>query len=289
MEYIDFLKKTSEENSSIVCVGLDPVLEEIPVKGKDAEAKISKFYSEMLTSFSEEDCLPSAVKPNYAFYAQYGFPGLRALEKIIHKAKTFSLPVIFDGKRGDIGKTSDCYAREAFEFWKADAITIAPYMGTDSVSPFISFAEKKGKGVYILNRTSNAGAIDFQNLLVDGKMLYLKVAEKIIEWGKNSKGNVGTVVGATSLQELEELAKFYAKRNSNKTPLLIPGVGSQGGSAKDVATILKKSGLDLSIQRINSSSAINYAYKKQGTTDFCGAAVKALKKLNSEIGFTSKK
>lgn len=284
MEYSEFLKQKAEENSSLVCVGLDPVLEDIPVEGKDAEEKISKFYSEMLEAFKSENCLPGAVKPNYAFYAQYGFPGLRALEQVIAKAQSLSIPVIFDGKRGDIGKTGKAYAIEVFEFWKADAVTIAPYMGSDSVQPFIEFSEK-GKGVYILNRTSNAGAVDFQNLSVDGKKLYLHVAEKIIEWSANAKGNTGAVVGATSTEELQELAKFYTEKNSNPTPLLIPGVGAQGGSAKEVTEILKSSGLDLSLQRINSSSGINFAFKKAETDDFAGAAVKALKELNEEIAF----
>jgi orotidine-5'-phosphate decarboxylase len=151
------------------------------------------------------------------------------------------------------------------------------------LSPFIKFCEEKGKGIYVLNRTSNPGAADFQSLEFEGIPLYLQVSGKILEWAENAKGNVGVVVGATSPTELKEIGEFFAAADL-KVPFLIPGVGAQGGSAKDVVSILKKAGLELKEHRINSSSGINYAYEKQETDDFAGAAVKALKKLNEEIG-----
>jgi orotidine-5'-phosphate decarboxylase len=283
MDYVDLLKESAQKNGSIVCIGLDPVLERIPLKEGSVEDRIFNFYSEILVACVSEGVLPGAVKPNYAFYAQYGFEGLRALKKVIELAKGKKIPVIFDGKRGDIGKTSAAYAREAFEFWQADCLTVAPYMGEDSVSPFIKFCEEKGKGIYVLNRTSNPGAADFQSLEFDGLPLYLNVSGKVLEWGEKAKGNVGVVVGATSPTELKEISEFFASAGQ-KVPFLIPGVGAQGGSGREVAAILKKAGLDLSVQRISSSSGINYAFEKQETDDFAGAAVKALKKLNDEIG-----
>ena len=284
MDYIDFLRDTAEKNESIVCVGLDPLIERIPHEHYDIEEMISEFYIEILDEFVREGSLPGAVKPNYAFYAQYGFDGLKALDKIIKKSRKLNIPVIFDGKRGDIGKTSSAYAKEAFDFWEADALTVAPYMGADSVGPFIKECETRGKGVYILNRTSNKGAVEIQNLKVDGTELYMKVAEKIVEWGTNAHGNTGAVVGATSLNELEKIAKFYSSQNKS-VPLLIPGVGAQGGSAKEVMEILHKVKYDLGSVRINSSSGINYAYEKNSEANFAKASAKALEELNKEIDF----
>lgn len=282
MDYVDFLRETAERNKSIVCVGLDPVIERIPYEHHDIKETISEFYSEMLDGFVREGSLPGAVKPNYAFYAQYGFDGLKALENVIKKAKKLDIPVIFDGKRGDIGKTSSAYAKEAFDFWKADSLTVAPYMGSDSVGPFIKECETRGKGVYVLNKTSNKGAVEIQNLKIDGKELYMKIAEKIVEWGSEAHGNAGAVVGATSLNELEKIVKFYSSQK-NSVPLLIPGVGAQGGNAKEVTEILRKVKYDLGIVRINSSSGINYAYEKSGEQNFAKAAALALQKLNDEI------
>ncbi|MEW6295711.1 MAG: orotidine-5'-phosphate decarboxylase [Candidatus Diapherotrites archaeon] len=286
MNYVKFLKNSAMKFNSIACVGFDPQLEKIEkvCKAKNTQAILLKFYSDILNAMRAEGTMPAAIKPNYAFFAQYGFDGLRALKKVIKKVKMEKIPCILDAKRGDIGSTSGAYAKEVFDFWKADCVTIAPYMGSDSVGPFIKYSEEKGRGVYILNRTSNKGAADLQNLMIEGKPLYLKTAEKIIEWSANAKGNVGAVVGATSIQELKELSAFYSS-NKNFVPLLIPGVGSQGGSAKEVKNALKENNYDISIVRINSSSAINYAFEKDGSQDYVGAAVKALKELNKEIEF----
>jgi orotidine-5'-phosphate decarboxylase len=282
MNYVELLKETAEKNQSIVCMGLDPVLERIPLTDGNAEEKIVNFYNNIFDACVAEDALPGVVKPNYAFYAQYGFKGLRALKQVIERAKQEKLPVILDAKRGDIGKTSAAYALEAFEFWQADCLTIAPFMGRDSVMPFIKWCEEKGKGVYILNRTSNPGAKELQNLTVGDQPLYAKVSQLIVDWGKEGKGNVGAVVGATSPEELREISKFYALADL-PVPLLIPGVGAQGGSAADVMKILKETGANPFIERINSSSGINYAFEKAGTDDFAGAAAKAVKQLNEEI------
>jgi len=283
MDYNKFLKKSAIERKSIACVGMDPVLERIPIKGKNAEETIVEFYSELLEAFNSENVWPAAFKPNYAFYAQYGFEGLRALKKVIELTESTGIPLILDGKRGDIGKTSKAYAVEAFDFWKADCLTVSPFLGKDSVEPFIEKAKKLGKGLYMLNRTSNLGAVEFQNLMIDGKPFYLKTSEKIAEWNRDCSG-VGAVVGATSLKELEEIASFYVSQNLS-VPLLIPGVGAQGGSAKETVATLQKVNYPLYLARINSSSGINFAYEKEKTKDYAGAAAKALRKLNEEIGF----
>jgi orotidine-5'-phosphate decarboxylase len=275
MNFVEQLKEKAVESGSIVCMGMDPVLDKIPLKG-DAEEVIVKFYTDILNAMISSDIKPGIVKPNYAFYAQYGFPGLRALKKLIELYHKNKFLIILDAKRGDIGKTSTAYAKEAFEFWKVDALTVAPYMGSDSVGPFIDF----GKGVYILDRTSNPGAVDLQDMKVEGIPVYMKLAENIVKW---HKPGVGAVVGATYPKELEEISSFFVKSGKN-VPFLIPGVGKQGGSASDVAAALKKSGNDLSIHRINSSSGINFAYLKKETDDYAGAAVEVIKELNKEIG-----
>ncbi len=283
MGYNELLKEKASEFGSIVCMGADPVLERIPVNENDVEKKITKFYSEIIDAVVSENAVPGAIKPNYAFYAQYGFPGLKALKKVCECVKEKGIPLILDAKRGDIGKTNAAYAREVFEFWQADCVTLSPFLGSDSVGPFVRWCEEKGKGIYLLNRTSNKGAAEIQNLVCQGKEFYSIISERIVEWGRNAKGNVGAVVGATSIEEFEKITGFFVQSKA-VVPLLIPGVGAQGGSASDVAAAMKKAGYDLQLARINSSSGINYAFEKQETEDFAGAAVKAIKELNKEIG-----
>jgi len=280
--FYEKLKESAQKTGSIVCLGCDPLIEKIPLPETNVEKRISQFYSDILDACVAENVLPGAIKPNYAFYAQYGFQGLHALDNVIKKANALGIPVIFDGKRGDIGKTSEAYAKEAFEFWNADALTVAPYMGTDSVAPFAKWCEK-GRGIYVLVRTSNKGAVDFQNQKIGEHELFLEVAKKVVEWSEGNANGVGAVVGATSMPELEKIAHYFAKQK-NKVPLLIPGVGAQGGSAKEVVAVLKNAGYDMGCVRINSSSGINYAYEEEKSNDYAGAAVRALKKLNAEIG-----
>jgi orotidine-5'-phosphate decarboxylase len=277
------MKEKAKEFGSIVCMGADPVLDKIPLKEEDVEKKITKFFSGIIDAAVSEGALPGAVKPNYAFYAQYGFPGLRALKAVCKKVKEEGIPLVVDAKRGDIGKTSKAYAKEAFSFWEGDCVTIAPYMGTDSVMPFIEETAGKSLGVYVLNRTSNSGAKDFQDLDAGGKKNYEIVSQAIVKWAESAEGNVGAVVGATSMDELKAVVKVFVE-SGKLVPLLIPGVGAQGGSASEVAAALRQAGYGLGLARINSSSGINYAYESSGTDDFAGAAVKAIRQLNQEIG-----
>lgn len=279
MNYLDQLRTRAKEVDNIVCVGLDPVLERIPIKGKDTQATITLFYHDMLNAMISEDVIPACVKPNAAFYEQYGLAGLRALEAVIALCKAKDIPVILDGKRGDIGETSTAYARGWFGEWGVDAMTVAPYMGADSVQPFLSYCAK-GKGVYVLLRTSNQGAKDFQDLPVNGKPLYWHVAQKLLLWHQQG---MGVVVGATHPQELEQLSAFFVS-SGKSVPFLIPGVGTQGGSASGVVAALKKSGNEIAIHRINSSSAINYAHEKEKAGDYAGAAVTALRALIKDTG-----
>jgi len=253
------LKKLAKETNSILCFGIDPVKSRM-------KAEIVPYFSEITDALLEENLI-SAIKPNYAYFAAEGFDGLFALKELIdrYKNKTF---VILDAKRGDIGKSSEAYATEAYDFFGADAVTIHPYMGEDSVKPFL----RKDKVAYMQGRNSNLGAKDFQEKkLESGDPLYYEVFKKAKEWG------TGLVVGATSnaIPEAVELA-------GKNTPLLIPGIGAQGGSFETLGA-LKENPL---IHRVNSSSAISYAHEKSKETSVKAALAEAQKtkeKINSLI------
>lgn len=280
--YLELLRESAKERSSIVCFGIDPDISQMPSSTSmlPREERMVQYYLEIVDAALQQSHSISALKPNYAYFAQYGFDGLRALKTLIDKYKG-KLPIIFDGKRGDIGKSSEAYAAEAFSFWNADALTVSPYMGSDSVQPFLERC-KEGKGVYVLVRTSNAGAADFQSVVSDeGKQLYMDVARKLEKWHVEG---LGAVVGATAPEELEQVLWIFHDAKK-PTPLLIPGVGAQGGSAKETANILRTVwGESLPLHRINSSSAIAYAYKKAGTDDYAGAALAEIRRMNAEIG-----
>lgn len=284
MSYVDQLRVRAREVSNIVCVGLDPVLEKIPIKEGNVEDRIVKFYVDILAVMINEKVIPAVVKPNAAYYEEHGEDGLRALKRVIEAYTAARIPVILDGKRADIGKSSAAYARGWFKTWNVDAMTVAPYMGGDSVSPFTDCC-KEGKGVYVLVRTSNKGARDLQDLVVNGKPLYWHVANYVS--GKWYEQGIGAVIGATYIEELEELSRLFVA-SGKPIPLLIPGVGDQGGSAQEVVRVLRETGNELAIHRINSSGGINYAYEKEPDparrADYAGAAVRALQKLIKEIG-----
>jgi len=275
MVYLEELKQKAESTGNILCMGIDPVIDKIPYKDSPGKA-ISKFYLELLDAIEGEDVSFPTIKPNIAFFEQYDFEGLLALKKIIKEYKEKGFQVILDAKRGDIGKTAKAYANAVFNVWKADAVTVHPYLGYDSVGPFLDYNDK---GVYVLNRTSNKSAIELQDLKVDDIPVYEKVSNLIIDW--HSPG-LGCVIGATYPKELEHLSTKFV--NSKKqVPMLIPGVGAQGGSASDVVSILKKTNNPLWLHRVNSSSGISYAYLKQDSDDFTGCAVKEIKKLAKEL------
>jgi orotidine-5'-phosphate decarboxylase len=276
MNYCSLLESYAKKRSSLVCLGLDPVVEKIPLTETSIEKKITFFFESILNQIIQRNIYPSAVKPNYAFYAQYGFEGLHALKNVITMFKKEGIPVILDSKRGDIGNTSSAYAKETFSFFEADAVTLSPYMGFDTLSPFVM--EFPDKGFYILCRTSNKTAIEFQDKLIDGRPLYIHVAETICSW---SKEGLGAVVGATYPEELSQILDVFAKKLKN-IPLLIPGIGAQGGDLTATIMCLKKSS-NMHIHRINSSSGILYAYEKKANVSFDSAAVNEIQNLNNEI------
>lgn len=276
MEYIEKLKEVSKRCGNCACMGLDPVKEFLP-KRNDDELGIAEFFEDLFSAMKKANLAPAAFKPNIGYYTIYDKPyegqflGSLALVKTITLIKDYfgDVPIILDAKRGDIATSSLNYAKEAFDVWKSDAVTVSPYMGDDSIMPFVEGF--KGKGVYLLNRTSNRGASTFQDLLTSSKdgdvvklePLYIRVAEQIIFY-KQKRINMGAVLGATRPEELLIIAQAFKQGCSASLPLLIPGVGSQGGSAKDVCSSLKSIEYDLSVVRINSSSALTHPWKNKG-------------------------
>ncbi len=215
--------------------------------------------------------LVCAYKPNIAFYEAQGEEGLDALYKTVRHIPR-DIPVIIDAKRGDIGNTSAAYAKALFEYFNCDAVTVSPYLGFDSLEPFLKYKEK---GIIILCRTSNKGAADFQSLLCqyEGKTLplYEIVALKTSQW--NTNHNIGLVVGATYPEELKNI-----RQSQPDMPILIPGVGAQGGDL-DLAV---RCGIDINKRGIiiNSSRGIIYAGKGN---DFANAARHAAEIMRGEI------
>ncbi|VVC02698.1 Orotidine 5'-phosphate decarboxylase [Candidatus Bilamarchaeum dharawalense] len=259
------LIKVAEENKTILCFGVDPDLLRImvTVPAFPPQIAIEHFFENIIDKLIDENAV-AAIKPNYAYFAQYGFDGLNALQTIMQTYRN-KIPIILDVKRGDIGKTSEAYAKEAYDFWGADAVTISPYMGFDSVSPFL----RDGKLAYMLCKTSNKGSEDFQELRCEGKaVLYEKVMEKALEW------KCGAVIGATS-----DAIRKLARKTEGRVPFLIPGIGTQGGDLEMVLDAIKGS---LPVHRINASSSIAYAFEKYNGTP-ADAALKEAEGLNKKI------
>ncbi|MFA7112034.1 orotidine-5'-phosphate decarboxylase [Sphaerochaeta associata] len=264
MQYGALLEASAKQVGNIACMGLDPQRESLPLGSGDLRTDVNAFFQQLFRRMVLSGLIPAAFKPNIGYYQsldkprEEDFSGSLALVDVLDLVENFfpGIPVILDSKRGDIARSSLNYAQEAFDAWACDAVTVAPYMGSDSVKPFTDFEDK---GVYILNRTSNPGGRDLQNLLLsDQRPLYLEVASQIAAYN-DRRGCVGAVVGATNLDELRSIAAFY---QAQRVPMLIPGVGSQGGSATEVMEILRTTGYPLVLARINSSSALTHPWKQ---------------------------
>jgi orotidine-5'-phosphate decarboxylase len=253
--YLEKLQSEWSKKGTLLCFGMDPVIERMRIdSSKDLTDEIVNYFSKILHEISGKI---SAVKPNVAFYLQYGSKGLAALIKLVAIARSMELPVIIDAKVGDIGRTSTAYAKYIFEVLEGDAVTLNPYMGYDSLEPFFNHKEK---GFYILALTSNNGARDFQyEKLGTGKSLYETVIQSVCSWKKNHD-SLGAVIGATQ-EEFESCIQKLIDGGC-MIPLLVPGVGAQGGSYKTIETILDSNHYNLGIIRINASSSISYAHEK---------------------------
>ena len=281
---IDKLVEKIKKTGAPIEVGLDPMLDYVP---EFLKQKAFAEYGETLEGAAEAiwqfnkaivdatyDLIP-AVKPQIAMYEQFGIPGIIAFKKTLDYCHEKDLLVIGDIKRGDIGSTSGAYATghigkakvgsNEFYGFNEDFVTINPYMGTDSVQPFIDVAIPEKKGMFILTKTSNPSSGEFQDRLVDGRPLYEWVAEKVVEWGNQHVGEcgysyVGAVVGAT-YPEMGKVLRDIMKKNY----ILVPGYGAQGAKGSDLVNYFNEDGLGAIV---NSSRGIIAAHKQEKYAKF---------------------
>ena len=257
--FLEMLHSASTRNNSMLCVGLDPEPTRFPAAMQGNPRKIYDFCAAIVDATADLVC---AFKPQIAYFAAHGAED--QLERLMQhmRASAPHVPVILDAKRGDIGSTAEQYAKEAFERYGADAVTLSPFMGFDSVEPYLRYP---GKGAFLLCRTSNPGGDDLQaQRLADlpGQPLLYEHLAQLAHGPWNKNGQLGLVVGATYPQEIERVRQL-----APTLPLLIPGVGAQGGDA--LATVragLTKQGSII----VNSSRAVLYASAQQA--DFAQAA-----------------
>ena len=266
MGFMGDLDRSWSRHQSLLCVGLDPDPAKMPASIRSGPRPFWAFAKAIIDATADLVC---AFKPQIAYYAAAGAEDeLAATIEYVHRAYP-GTPVILDAKRGDIGSSAQMYAREAFERYQADAVTVNPYLGTDALLPFLEYREK---GVVVLCRTSNPAAREFQDLATGGRKLYQLVAAKAAgEW--NRRGNVLLVVGATYPRELAEVRAMVGNM-----PLLVPGVGAQGADVRAAV----RSGVDAHGKGmiINSSRGILYASRGG---DFAAAARRAAGVLRDEI------
>ena len=247
MKFSQMLSSCWEKNDSLLCIGLDPTPARFPEKFKTSSRPIFDFCAEIIDATADLVC---AFKPQIAYFSSSSAEQeLIDIIDWIHNNHP-GIPVILDAKRGDIGSTAAHYAKEVFERFKADCVTLSPYMGKDSVEPYLEYVEK---GEFVLCRTSNKGGDDFQMLDIGGVPLYIKVAEKVAEWDIN--GQMGLVIGATYPEELKK-----ARATVPELTFLVPGIGAQGGDIN--AAVKAGMNKDKTGLVINSSRAILYASKE---------------------------
>ena len=267
MNFISCLRNRWQQSDSLVCVGLDPDPAKFPPMFAERDDAIFAFCRDIVDATAGYAC---AFKPQIAYFAAHN-GGESALQRLIAHINGAhpDVPVILDAKRGDIGSTAEQYAVEAFERFGADAVTLNPYMGRDSAAPFLAYNDR---GCVFLCHTSNPGARDFQELLVDGAPLYQHVARTIAgEW--NTDGNCALVVGATFPEELKVIRGIVGDM-----PLLIPDIGAQGGDVE--ATVRNGRTADGTGLMINSSRGILYA---SGGAGYADAAAEAARELRDAI------
>jgi orotidine-5'-phosphate decarboxylase len=265
MNFKENVIRTIRDRKSAVCVGLDVELNKLPDVLKNEKDPILKFNKEIIAATKE---YAAAYKPNLAFYEQFGTKGIEYFEKTLDYIGSDVIKIA-DAKRGDIGNTSKKYALAFFEHFNCDAVTVSPYMGEDSITPFL---DREDKGVFILALTSNKGSFDFQmQKMSDGRYLYEFVIEKINSW--NIKNNCGLVVGATHPQMFEGIRKLPPG-----LPCPIPGIRAQGGDLENTVRygFVKNDVLAL----VNSSRGIIFA---SDGPDFAERAGEEAKKLRDQI------
>lgn len=267
--FADRLANAVKSRGNAVLVGVDPRPQQLPVGwvdkfGGDVVRATEEFGCEVLKTVAP---LVPAVKFQMAFYEALGPQGLVALENTARLARELGLLVIMDGKRNDIGSTAAAYAAayvgdpetRQMPAWTSDALTINPYLGSEGITPFLQGCSRSGTGLFLLVRTSNPSAGEFQDLVADGKPVYRHVADRMMVWASSFVGecgysSLGAVVGATSPAQLAEL-----RQAMKGIWILVPGYGAQGGTAADVAVAFDENGLGAIV---NNSRGITFAYQK---------------------------
>lgn len=282
--YTERLNQQIMKRRTPALVGIDPRWDLLPTairrEAESASGSVCERNARGYESFGKQLIdivapLVSAVKPQVAFFEQLGVPGFRALHAVMTHARRAGLIVIADAKRGDIGSTAEAYAESWLAGedpdsapWPADALTVNPYLGIDSLEPFVRLAQERRAGLYVLVRTSNPGAADFQDRVADGAPLYCAVAGAVQQLamatrpGEATYGDIGAVVGATWPRQLQEL-----RASMSAAPLLIPGYGAQGGSSADTAAAFDGTGLGAVV---NSSRGINFAWHRHPLSEQFG-------------------
>jgi orotidine-5'-phosphate decarboxylase len=255
---------------TLLCIGLDPEAERLPgaVRGASAPERFVEFNRAIVEATADLVC---AYKPNAAFYEAHGPAGMEALVRtiaLVHEIAP-AVPVLLDAKRGDMANTSRLYARAVFDACAADAVTVQPYQGEEALMPFL---ERADRGVFVLCRTSNPGAVEMQDLEVEGVPLYLALARRVAErW--NARGNCGLVVGATWPDELAAI-----RAAAPHLPILLPGIGAQGGDLE--ASV--RAGRDARGQGLVVSASRSVLYASGGA-DFAEAARAEARRLSDAI------
>lgn len=267
---MDYLSKLSAQwdKKKNICVGLDPDISKLPQVILQAHSTVSdQIFAFNKAIVDSTYSLVACYKPNSAFYEAHGVEGIEALRRTIEYIHVVSqeIEVLLDFKRADIGNTNQGYVQFAYEYLQADSVTVHPYLGKEALEPFL---KRRDKGVYVLCRTSNPGAGEFQDLKVGKNPLYQRVAEEVSSYW-NEENNVGLVVGATYPEELAAVREI-----DDQMPILIPGIGAQGGDLKRAVKAVKNNFL------ISSSRGIIYA---SGGENFAEAARSEVEKLQTQI------
>jgi orotidine-5'-phosphate decarboxylase len=301
MQFSDRLDQAIAKKGNPICIGLDPRFDQLPASIRDAalakHGNTPEAVAEAFLVFNKAildavgDVVP-VCKPQVAFYEEFGWQGMRCYAETIRYAREKGVLVISDAKRGDIGTTAEAYAKAhlaggpnaAFD---ADALTVNPYMGRDTLEPFLKVGASGGRGIFVLVKTSNPGSGDLQDLTIQGgKLIREHVAEMVHSLGQKHRGSggltdVGAVVGATYPAEAKRLRELMPE-----TIFLIPGYGAQGGTAKDAAAGFRSDGRGAIV---NNSRGLLFAYKQEpyasrfGEKDFAGAAREATLKMADEL------
>lgn len=266
MNFRNKLDHIVKKNNSLLCIGLDPELEKIPQFINELRYPIFEFNKKIINATHDFVCV---YKPNIAFYEALGISGLEQLKKTINyiKKKYPEIPIILDAKRGDIGNTARMYAKAVFEYWQADSVTVYPYLGYDTVSPFLAY---KDKLVILLIKTSNPDSKMFQDLKSGKEKYYLVMAKKISQWPDK---NIGIFVGATYPKELKEIRDIFPN-----SIFLSAGLGAQGGEAEKAV----RAGVDKNGRGIMFNASRSILYASHGK-DFAEKAREEAKKLRDEI------